>query len=476
MAFNVSIIFNAIDRFSGTSRKMSKSLGDVEKKTEKTKKSANKASKAFLKLALAIASISGVSRALQVYTKFDDRLKELSAITGATGKDLKFLERSAFELGKEMAQSGADTLEAFKLVASAKPELLANLPALKAVTKEVLLLSKASGVDLATASAFTAQSLNIFGQGAEQAARFVNVLAAGSKFGSSEVAETGAALLIAGPAANAAGLSFEQLNAAIQTTALGGIKAERAGTALNSIFIKLQKAGFDLRKQSLEEVFTKIGGALDSQKNAATRTQMAIQLFGEEHIKVAEALIANKSALSAFESQLTGTNVATEQANIRLNTLSSRWKKIGVMIEQKVIVVLNQLAPMFDGILSSFEKMLSGISPDAISGIVGTFKLIGFVLKPVIYSIEMAVKALTLLFSTFGKVGKLIGLTGAEIFTGGSIEFLKEAKNIIKGENSISGKIGIDVNDPSGSVNSVSAESGTPGVSLNVGQNMGMAF
>ena len=475
MAFEVSVIFNAINKFSGPVRKMTKSFDEFQKRNKRTQAAVKKTRSELKRFAAAALSVATVMKIFRVTSNFENRLLELSAITGATGKDLDFLKKSAFELGKSMAFSGAETLEAFKLVASAKPELLANLPALKNVTKEVLTLATASGIDLATASAFTAQSLNIFGKNAEHASRFVNVLAAGAKFGASEVHETGEALLIAGPAAKAAGLTFEQLNAAIQTTALGGIKAQRAGTALNSIFIKLQKAGFDLRKQKLENVFGIVEKALNSQKSAAARTQLAIQLFGEEHIKVAEALIANRGHLTAFERKLTGTNVATEQANIRLESLSKRWRIISTIIEQKVVIAMDKLRPIINSLLSGFEDILKVLTPQTIDDIAMAFRGLATILTPIVFVIKEFIKLFINALALIGKLGKTFGLIGAEIASGGQLNFFSELATIFSGNTQVEGTIGIDINDPGNNVDGVKSKSNTPGVDLPVGQNMAAA-
>ena len=163
---------------------------------------------------------------------------DLSAITGATGKDLEFMADRAKEMGLAVGLMGKEVLEAFKLVASAKPDLLENSRLLAEVTKQVLILSKAAGVDLADAANTVGTSLNQFGAGANQAARFINVLAAGAKFGASEVEQTSQAIVKMGAVAKKMGVDFETANAAIQLLAAGGIKAEVAGTGLKTCIDK----------------------------------------------------------------------------------------------------------------------------------------------------------------------------------------------------------------------------------------------
>lgn len=69
----------------------------------------------------------------------------------------------------------------------AKPELLSNKEALAAVTEQTLILASASGMTLRNAVDAVTLSLNQYGDGADQAARYANVMAAGSKYGSAAV-------------------------------------------------------------------------------------------------------------------------------------------------------------------------------------------------------------------------------------------------------------------------------------------------
>ncbi len=68
----------------------------------------------------------------------------------------------------------------------------------------------------------------------------VNVLAAGAKLGASEVNDTAEALQNSGTAMKAAGVSFEQGNALIQSLAGVMIKGSEAGTGLRNVLLKLE--------------------------------------------------------------------------------------------------------------------------------------------------------------------------------------------------------------------------------------------
>lgn len=301
-------------------------------------------------------------------------MAELSAITGAVGKDFDKLNAQSLALAKSSVTAQSEVARGIKLVASAKPELLDNLPLLVKTTEQILLLKNASGLELAEAATVGAQSLNIFGKGAEFAGKFVNILAAGSKFGSSEIQDTGQAVLLSGGAARNAGLGFLELNAAIQVAALGGFKGSQAGTALNAILGRLQRKGIDFKKLGLEKSFTLVKDALDGQTDSTKRALLASEIFGEEHAKVGFALINNVSQFGNFERKLKGTNVAQEQAAIRLNTFNTRIKQLGISIKDKLIAAFTRLEPTFSGLITKATEFIDAITPAQVNAFANSIK------------------------------------------------------------------------------------------------------
>lgn len=377
MTFSVSYIFQARDQFSAVARKVKKQTkglrsqfkglrAQLTRTNTAFKKTSSTMSSGFRKMAAAAIGFFGAREFIRAGSEFQTSLADLSAITGAVGDDFDLLKSKTLALAKASVTSQAEVAQSIKLVASAKPELLANLPLLIKTTEQILLLKNASGLDLATAAKVGAESLNIFGKSAEFAGKFVNILAAGSKFGSSEVANTGQAVLIAGPAARSAGLSFLQLNAAIQALALGGSKGSQAGTALNAILGRLRRQGLDIQKLGLEKTFTIVGNALDAETDSTKRALLEAKLFGEEHAKAGLILVANAALLGKFKTILAGTNVAQEQANIRLATFDAISRGLGITIRDKLIRVFLKLAPTFEKIAASATNFIDSITPQQV--------------------------------------------------------------------------------------------------------------
>ena len=272
---------------------------------------------------------------------FSSSISELSAITGATGRELEFLKQQSLEIGRTTTLSASQAAEAFKLIASAKPDLLESGEALASVTKEAVKLAEAARIDLASAANTVGTSLNQFGAGAEEAARFVNVLAAGSKLGASSIADTALALKNSGAAAAAAGVGFEEANAAIQVLAAGGLKASEAGTGLRNIILKLE-ADTD---QKLRPSVVGLGAALENLAAQNLTVTEVTKKFGVEGVVTASTLLKNASATSELTAALTGTNIATEQAATNFDNLDGDLLALNSSLEGLSIALGSQAEP-----------------------------------------------------------------------------------------------------------------------------------
>ena len=87
---------------------------------------ASKAVKLFGAAAAGLSVGAIFNKITQDTMAFTRSVSQLSAITGATGEDLKFYEEQAALIGKTTTLSASQAAEAFQLIASAKPDLLSS--------------------------------------------------------------------------------------------------------------------------------------------------------------------------------------------------------------------------------------------------------------------------------------------------------------------------------------------------------------
>ncbi|MGU7681755.1 phage tail tape measure protein [Enterobacter hormaechei] len=338
--------------------------GDAENSSKRfnrnAQEDAKKTDEAYSRMGKTIAGVAGrlagfagaglsLGAIITTTREYGQALSDLSAITGATGAQLKSLDEAAQEMGRSTEYSASQAVEALKLMASAKPELLQTADGLTEATKSVLTLAQAAGSTLPDATRTLALSLNQFGAGAQEADRYINVLAAGAKFGASEIADTAAAIKNGGVAAAQAGVGFETLNAAIQVLAEREIKGGEAGTALRNVILALEK-GTD---KTLKPSVVGLSGALDNLSKKNLSTAQAVKLFGVENINAASVLVDNRSKLNALTLALTGTQTAHEQAAIRVNNLNGDIMGLTSAFEGMIIKIgQSSTGPLRSGIQS----------------------------------------------------------------------------------------------------------------------------
>lgn len=337
------------------SRQFNRQAQDDAKKTEEAYK---RVTSTVSGLAGRIAGLAGVGFSLgaiiQTSRQYSQALSDLSSITGATGYKLRALDQAAQQMGRTTEYSASQAVEALKLMASAKPELLEAADGLQKATNSALLLAQAGGSTLPDATRTLALSLNQFGAGAEQADRYINVLAAGAKFGASEINDTAAAIKNGGVAAAQAGIGFETLNAAIQVLASREIKGGEAGTALRNIILNLEK-GTD---KTLKPSVVGLSKALENLAGKNLSTAQAVKLFGVENINAASILTSNRGKLDELTKSLTGTQTAHEQAAVRVNNLNGDLMGLTSAFEGLIIKVgQSGNGPLRSGVQSITESV-----------------------------------------------------------------------------------------------------------------------
>ena len=318
-----------------------------------------------------IGFLTGFTLALRAIRDERNKLEEsqagLKALTGLDDDSIAWLTGQAKTLsttmtkeGLRVRQSAAEILDAFMLVGSAKPELLGDKEALKAVTEEAMRLQAAAkDITLNEAVDSLTLSLNQYGAAADQAGRFTNVLAAGSQAGSANIANQAKAIRNAGTAAASANVPIEQTVALIETLAYRGIKDEVAGTGLKKFFLVLQTGA--------DETNPKIVGldkALENLKNKNMDAGAIKKMFGEEGYNTASVILQNTEMVKDFTAAVTGTNVAYEQAAINSDTAQAKLEQARNKMKLAAIDLGEKLNPALTvstNMLTNVLKYLPGL-------------------------------------------------------------------------------------------------------------------
>jgi len=356
---------------SGT-KAADKQLDSLQGSFDRTDKAAAQLGGGLNKLATSIAGVLSVAavvnefkKAIAVTMEFNATISNLSALTGAVGKDLEVFRQAAIDIGGSTSLSATQAAEAMKLIGSASPDLLKSADSLKAVTQQAVTLAEAAGSTLPEAAAALTGALNQFQLGADQAGRVINVLAAGAKEGASEINDTVDAMRQAGVVAAQAGVNFEQFNGAVQALAQGQIKGAEAGTGLRNILTILNTQA----KSELRPSIVGLSTALANLEKAGLDDTQMVKLFGRENITTAKVLLQFRGTMDDVTTAITGTSEAYKQAAINQDNLrgdvanlSSAFETLQITIGDLSDSTLRDLTKQLTEVLSSFSGNKEAIS------------------------------------------------------------------------------------------------------------------
>ena len=316
--------------------------------------------------AIGSALVSAFKSAAESAKKFQTASAELQSITGVTAQELTVLQDSATRLagsvdkdGVRITASATEILGAFKKVGSAKPELLKSASGMEEVTKQAIILSEASGLDLDTAIKAVTSTLNQFDKGAEQAGKVVDILAAGAKYGAGEVDFLSAAIVKSGTAMNAANVPLNQGVAVLELFAEKGLTAENSGITFRNILLILQKD----TKNYTDGVFD-MNKALGRLSERQGDNIGLMEEFGKENVSAAQILAKGTERVAEMTEQVKEHGVATEQAAVNTNTLTKKQEALSSKWESYILKLdsgQGVISSIYGSLLTAGGKVLDSL-------------------------------------------------------------------------------------------------------------------
>lgn len=300
-------------------------------------------------LGLAFGVFTILKDVFNIVKNNEEAMASLAAITGLSGEEFEKFENKVNEVATELRVSSTEVAKAFELIASAQPALLKDADALAAVTEQAIILNKAIKGDLSETSLALVGVMNQFGESAEEAARIINILAAGSQAGAATVNQINESMVKFGTTAKIQNVSIEESVGLIETLGEKAIFGADAGTALRNILLNM--SSIDALPQKALDALAKYGVNTDIVKDKtlsfeerlrelskiAGDSTAIMQVFGKENTTAATVLLNSVDTYSKMTDAVTGTNVAQEQAAINSDTLSNVIKELRAAWENLVI-------------------------------------------------------------------------------------------------------------------------------------------
>lgn len=309
--------------------------------------------------------VEGVGRTMQETLQpgaaLNASLADLSAVSGETGESLRKIEGYARDTAKTFGGSAAQSVESYKLLLSQlSPELAKYPSALKAMGDNIAILSKTMGGNATAAAEVLTTAMNQYGvslddplEASRQMAEMMNVMAAAGQAGSAELPTIKVALEQCGMAAKAAGVSFTETNAAIQVLDKAGKKGAEGGVALRNVMSILSTGRFLPKdvKEELTAAGVDINALTDKSKTLTQRLEplkkvlndsaLFTKLFGRENSNAAMALVQGIDEVNRYNSVITDTNTAVEQADIIMGSYNERLARVRARFDDLKISMFN---------------------------------------------------------------------------------------------------------------------------------------
>ncbi|WP_195536197.1 phage tail tape measure protein [Bacillus paralicheniformis] len=406
-----------ISEFTKGMKKVDQTMKDTGKGLQNSGKKMSSVGKDLSTKITAPMTALGTTAVL-MSANFDQQMSKVQAVSGATGKEFENLRSTARELGRSTAWSAQESAQGMEFLARAgweSQEIISAMPS-------VLDLATASAIDLGTASDIASNIISGFGGTAQDAQRYIDVLAKTTASSNTDMNQLGDAMKYVAPVANTLGLSVEETASAIGIMSDAGIQGSQAGTTLRQGLLKLTSptkeakglmddlgmSFFDAEGQmkSMPEIMSQLenglAGMKDEQKAQALET-----MFGAEAVSGFSALLESGSGnVGKFAGELKNAEgTAGDMADTMNNNLMGRLKELWSQISDIAIELGQSLTPYVEKAVSWFSKLA-----DWVANLSGRTKAIILVVGALVAGLAPLLAIVGLVVSG---IGTLVGAIGA---------------------------------------------------------------
>ena len=291
-----------------------------------------------------------------------------ASVAGATADELKRLSDYAREMGEQSVFSASQAADGMYYLASAGM----NVDEVMSALKGTLDLAAATQSDLAFVSETTAATLSQFGLDASEADRVANVFAATISMSQATMDKLSTSMSYVGPMAKSMGMSLEDTVGILGNLYNAGYDASMAGTSLRMAFTQLieptkkgQTAldgiGISVRDSAGE--MRPFADIIDELAVKGLSTADAMNIFGKRAGPAMLALVSQgEGAIRELTDAVTGTNKATEMAEMQIDTFQGAMKLLRSAFEEMQITLVSDLMPAIKGLIEDITEGIKKVS------------------------------------------------------------------------------------------------------------------
>ncbi|MEI2356054.1 phage tail tape measure protein [Mesobacillus zeae] len=363
-------------------------MDDARNEMNKTGASAKRTSKDIdlihkAALGVGVAVATGFAASVGVAANFEQKMKDIQSVSGATGMEMEQLGDLAKEMGAKTAFSAGEA------AAGIEELIKAGLTVEQVIgggLEGALNLATAGGLQLAEAAEIASTALNSFKDDNLTVADAANVLAGAANASATDVREMKYGLSQVSAVAAGAGLSFQDTSTALATFAMNGLKGSDAGTSLKTMLQNLQPRTKEqialfkelgLMTRDGQNAFYDLNGEIKGMDDIAGVLQTALKGMTDQQRAFALETIFGSDAVRAgnilYKEGAQGINemwdamskvTAAEVAATKLDTLKGAFDElmgsletVGIQVGEEFLPALTQVTRIATDVIRNLGEM-----------------------------------------------------------------------------------------------------------------------
>jgi len=296
-----------------------------------------------------VGSVSNFFRgSIEQFIDFDKNISRVSAVTGASGANLKLLSDEIRSVAVETRFTATEiselAIELGKLGLSA-----VEIPKL---INPIAIAAQATGESLTGVGSALVKVGNQFNLSTAEAATTSAILTQAVNKSALTLEDFGTAIGYVGPLAAQSGLDFDKTATILGVLSDNGFSASRAGTGLRGILLKLKKPGEDITETLNNLAASNI--SVSKAEELVGRTSAAQLITILQNI---DAINQNSIAQEGFAEQLRSTGAQMSSFSGQLDILKSAYSELQISVGS--FLVQNELVLQLIGVLSSKSEELA---------------------------------------------------------------------------------------------------------------------
>lgn len=425
----VDVTLRLVDKFTGGIQKSVQSITAMNKGTMRIAGDIQKAGDSIagvgakMTAAVTVPIVGAGVAAVKTAADFESSMSGVKAIMGAKWDD--GLTEQAKHLGATTAWTAREVGEAMQYTAMAGWDAKQNMEGLNGI----LSAASAGGIGLAEATDVMVGALAGFGEGADQAEKYADIMTATFTNTKTDMLGLGESYKYVGSLAGTLGYDFAEVNTAIGIMGNASIDGSQAGTTLRTALLNMTGDSKEVKAamKDLGISMTNNDGTMksfsdvmhDMKKGFSGLTEegklfYANQIFGKTATAGMLAIInSTDEAYDSLESSIKGASGAAGEAaagrldnmNGQLTLLQSRMEAISIRIGDFILPYLKRFVEW----VTKLADKLNGMSDEQIKAVLKNIALVASI-GPMLIVFGKLVKIIGTVIRVFAMVSKAGGL------------------------------------------------------------------